>query len=245
MTSPQYICLLSWIPLRASASSTSEMVSSLLFGETCSLIQNHGDWLEVTTNSDHYLGFIPESYLHPFSSVHETYTVCIPYQTAAISSDNNIKINLSPGSLLPPSGVINVNETAFTIPQENKEPNAEKMLLQFLNAPYLWGGRSIFGLDCSGLTQVHARLLGISLPRDAYQQAELGETISYENQQYGDLAFFANHLGKITHVGVITNQNQIIHASGMVRQDLLTSEGIVNTNTQKLTHTLAHIKRMT
>jgi len=117
--------------------------------------------------------------------------------------------------------------------------------LQFLNAPYLWGGRSIFGLDCSGLTQVYARLLGFSLPRDAYQQAELGETIAFENQHYGDLAFFTNHLGKITHVGVIINQNQIIHASGMVRQDLLTSEGIVNTNTQKLTHTLAHIKRMT
>lgn len=244
MSSPLYICLLSWTPLRASASSTAEMVSCLLFGETCSLIQEHGEWLEVVTTTDNYTGFIPNYYLSEYSNTYDSFNNILPFQTTAISADNSQKINLSPGSLVPESGVILLNGTEFHIPQETRKTEPEHVLHQFLHAPYLWGGRSIFGLDCSGLSQNFYGILGTFLPRDAYQQAELGETISFEEKQWGDLAFFANLSGKITHVGIITHQNTIIHASGMVRKDILAPEGILHFATHKLTHTLSHIKRL-
>ena len=115
--------------------------------------------------------------------------------------------------------------------------------LIFLNAPYLWGGRTPFGIDCSGFTQIVYRLQGINIPRDAYQQAEVGNTLSFiEESEEGDLAFFDDSEGKITHVGIIMNNNNIIHASGKVRIDKLDQQGIFNIENALHTHKLRIIK---
>jgi cell wall-associated NlpC family hydrolase len=120
----------------------------------------------------------------------------------------------------------------------------EKLAFVFLNTPYLWGGKSVFGADCSGFTQTVFRFVDIPLLRDAWQQATMGEEVnSLKTVRRGDLAFFDNADGKITHVGIILNNKKIIHASGKVRVDKLMEEGIINGDTKQLTHRLKLIRR--
>ena len=115
----------------------------------------------------------------------------------------------------------------------------------FINAPYLWGGRSPLGIDCSGFTQVVYKLAGQKLQRDAYQQADQGITLGFiEEAEAGDLAFFDNDEGKIIHVGILLGQGKIIHASGKVRIDRIDHQGIFNEETGKYSHKLRIIKRI-
>ena len=119
-----------------------------------------------------------------------------------------------------------------------------KTAFMYLNAPYLWGGKTPFGIDCSGFTQMVYKLNGYSLLRDASQQATQGEALSFiEESEAGDLAFFDNDEGVITHVGIIMEDNYIIHSSGKVRIDRLDHLGIFNPDTQRHTHKLRVIKK--
>ena len=125
-------------------------------------------------------------------------------------------------------------------PKGNLIPTA----FMYLNAPYLWGGKTPFGIDCSGLTQMVYKLNGYKLPRDASQQATEGEPLSFiEESEPGDLAFFDNDEGNIIHVGLIMENNYIIHASGKVRIDRLDHLGIYNAETNRHTHKLRVIKK--
>jgi cell wall-associated NlpC family hydrolase len=131
----------------------------------------------------------------------------------------------------------------LTTPGFIKKDKLVENALMYLNAPYLWGGRSPLGIDCSGFTQMVYRLQGVDLPRDAYQQAEVGTTLSFvEESEPGDLAFFDNTEGKITHVGIILEDNHIIHASGKVRIDRIDQQGVFNTEIGNHTHKLRLIK---
>jgi cell wall-associated NlpC family hydrolase len=115
--------------------------------------------------------------------------------------------------------------------------------LMYLHAPYLWGGRSPFGIDCSGFVQVVYKFSGIQLPRDAWQQAEKGDLLSFiEESAPGDLAFFDNDEGTIIHVGILLENNRIIHASGKVRIDVIDHQGIYNRDLRAYTHNLRLIK---
>ena len=121
----------------------------------------------------------------------------------------------------------------------------EKVAMRYLHAPYLWGGRSPLGIDCSGFVQVLYKCIGISIPRDAYQQADIGKTVNFaEEATLGDLAFFNNEEGKITHVGMILKDKKIIHSSSMVRIDTFDHFGIFNADTKKYSHQLKIIKRI-
>lgn len=125
------------------------------------------------------------------------------------------------------------------------EDSLKKISYTFINTSYLWGGRSVFGIDCSGFTQVVFKCLSIPLLRDASQQATQGDEVGFlQEGKSGDLAFFDNHAGRITHVGILLNENTIIHASGKVRVDTIDSLGIVNTDTGQRTHKLRLIKRI-
>jgi gamma-D-glutamyl-L-lysine dipeptidyl-peptidase len=116
--------------------------------------------------------------------------------------------------------------------------------LKYLDTPYLWGGKSICGIDCSGFSQQVYKHFGIKLPRDSYQQAELGEGVGFLLEaQCGDLAFFDNDEGRITHVGIMLSSDEIIHASGKVRIDKIDNQGIINAETGARTHKLRIIKR--
>jgi gamma-D-glutamyl-L-lysine dipeptidyl-peptidase len=116
--------------------------------------------------------------------------------------------------------------------------------LGFLDTPYLWGGKTACGIDCSGFSQQVFKQFGIKLPRDSYQQAEAGEVVGFLMEaQCGDLAFFDNEEGRITHVGIMLGNDEIIHSSGKVRIDKIDSQGIINSETGARTHKLRIIKR--
>jgi hypothetical protein len=133
----------------------------------------------------------------------------------------------------------------YVVQEELRGLNPSDVARRFLHAPYLWGGKSILGMDCSGLVQLCFALLGITLPRDASQQVLLGEQVSSPKEALpGDLAFFANPEGKVVHVALVMAEGCIIHASGSVRIDRLDSEGIFNCETNAYTHRLSQLKRL-
>ena len=129
------------------------------------------------------------------------------------------------------------------LPQKSKNKLTETAYF-FLNAPYLWGGKSILGIDCSGFTQLVFSLSGIQIPRDAYQQEKIGESVDFVDIKPFDLVFFINDKNRVHHVGIALENSQIIHASGQVRIDSLTNEGIIHSLSNELTHRLHSIKRI-
>ncbi len=241
-----YLCTQSWVPLRAEASSTSEMVSSLLFGETCSLIQQKEDWLQVACSHDDYVGWIPENYLTQNTGQVDALGSKVSVHGAIMQHPEG-RIDLSPGAVVPKNGECIIDGKKFrysdarVFEPEIKDITGLSML--FLHTPYLWGGRSVWGIDCSGLVQVVYGILGFQLPRDASLQVNQGIEIAYADSRPGDLAFFEKQ-GKIIHVGILMSEQRIIHASGKVRIDYMTESGIKNSETGQLTHTLSCIKRI-
>ena len=242
----QLICTQSWVPLRAQSSSASEMVSSLLFGESCILLDKESDWLRVKCLHDEYEGWIPENYLTVQSEEHTGWDKKV-YVHGAVMQNSGARIDLSPGSIIPSSMECVIDHSIFRYGDarvfEPESIDAAGLSSLFLHSPYLWGGRSVWGIDCSGLVQVVYGILGKKLPRDASQQVSAGCNVNFNERLSGDLAFFDKN-GKITHVGIVLSDNSIIHASGKVRLDILTESGINNRETGQITHTLSCIKRI-
>jgi cell wall-associated NlpC family hydrolase len=222
------VCYLSVVPMRATPSDKAELVSQLLFGETFDVIEQQEKWTKIRLHHDAYEGWIDNK----------------QYQIIdKISKKNIVDVNLlHKGRVYYSIGSF----VDFDI-KKKQQNSIISTAKQLLNVPYLWGGRSIFGIDCSGFVQIVYRVNGINLPRDAYQQAEVGELVDIENAKTNDLAYFANDAGKIIHVGiVIRNRNsiKIIHASGKVRIDILNKKGIYNEETKTYSHQLHSIKRI-
>ncbi len=254
------ICHLGVVPCRFEPSDKSEMVTQLLFGETFEIIKQEGKWLQIRITLDGYECWIDEKQYLPLTpelfdreSVFPATCSADLVDLVTKTADNTLTPVLA-GSTLPSyeHGKLTVGEEAFSFDGEITHPLSENIptlvaeyATVFLNAPYLWGGRSVFGIDCSGFTQVVFKMAGIKLKRDAYQQAEQGTTLSFiEEAQTGDLAFFDNEEGKIIHTGIVLSTGKIIHASGKVRVDKLDHQGIFNHDTKKYTHKLRLIKRI-
>lgn len=254
------ICLLSVVPCRREPSGTSEMVSQLLFGEHYTVTEIKEDWIKITTAIDLYDCWISSKQHHKLPEndfqLLEKHPAVYSADLVSLINDveKNIQFPLTIGAVLPliKSGLINIAGKQFMFDgslSAEKKPKAATDFIQtafmLLNAPYLWGGRSPFGIDCSGFTQLVFKLNGIQLPRDAYQQVEKGFPLSFvEEAQAADLAFFDNEDGKIVHVGILLDQHQIIHASGSVRIDKYDHYGIFNGDTGKYSHSLRVIKRL-
>lgn len=249
-------------PVRQEPFEYSEIVTQLLFGETFVVIEEHSNWLRIGITHDSYAGWIDRKSSVIISD--ENFHEMVVNKASSIATklfsaqadDSDFPIRLCPGSTLY---AYNQEANSFQLAQKNykilSDPfdalsdnmaqNVERLAKYYMNAPYLWGGRSPYGIDCSGLTQVVFKMAGISLPRNASQQVMLGKTIEFVNQyQLGDLAFFGNEEGNIIHVGIILDNNYIIHSSGFVRIDKLDQQGIFSLIDNKYTHGLRVVKRI-
>ncbi len=244
------ICNLSVVPLRAEASDVSEMVTQLLYGEHFKILEIRKKWSRIRLAFDNYEGWIDNK---QYINIAEEDYSDFEKREFRLSSDlvdfvtdpNNQLFSVCLGSNISASEYLKHHfEGKFVSEIFPKEHLIETALL-YLNTPYLWGGKTPFGIDCSGFTQMVYKLNGYRLLRDASQQATQGEALSFiEESEPGDLAFFDNDEGKITHVGIIMKDNYIIHAHGKVRIDRLDHSGIFNYEVRNHTHKLRVIKRI-
>ena len=249
------ICELANIPLRFEPSDRSEIVSQVLFGEFFEITETIKNWQKIKLFDDNYEGWIDVKQSRMISQNNFEALSNAPKELNSdlveyISTKENILIPIPLGASLSFLHLKSINTSGFIFEgskTSNIQPKSKLIETAFLylNAPYLWGGKTPFGIDCSGFTQMVYKLNGYSILRDASQQATLGEALSFiEESEPGDLAFFDNEEGKIIHVGIIMNDNYIIHASGKVRIDRLDHLGIFNAETNRHTHKLRVIKRI-
>jgi cell wall-associated NlpC family hydrolase len=237
--------------MRSEKSDSSEQVSQLLFGEVVEIIEEQGNWLQVQSFHDGYLGWIDFKHIHSLREKEVSRWLdglTIEHSDTRLLEGPEGRMRLTKGFFRPAGNhltfSIGRNEYVFLDEQEKEPEDTVEFATRFLNAPYLWGGKSLFGIDCSGLMQLVHRYFDVKLPRDAYEQWECGAEVEYDDRMAGDLVFFINENQKIHHVGLLISPNEIIHAHGYVRIDRLTPEGIIRNLDEQLSHRYHGIKRM-
>jgi hypothetical protein len=244
------ICNLSLVALRAEASDVSELVTQVLYGEHFKILEIRKKWSRIRLAFDKYEGWIDNK---QFINISEEDYLDFDKKPLKFSSDlvdfitdaNKQLFSICMGSSVSASKYLEHHFEGKSISEILPKEHLIETALLYLNTPYLWGGKSPFGIDCSGFTQMVYKLNGYKLLRDASQQATQGEALSFiEESEPGDLAFFDNDEGKITHVGIIMKDNYIIHAHGKVRIDRLDHSGIFNYDLRNHTHKLRVIKRI-
>lgn len=251
------ICNLSIVPLRSEPSDASEMVNQLVFGEHFHILEKTKKWSKIKLAFDGYEGFIDnKQYEEVSESVFNQLEDQEKFYAGElidffIDNENNLT-TIPLGARLPfyENNSFSINDKVYTYEGKIKNqllPKAAiiEVAFHFLNVPYLWGGKTPFGIDCSGFTQTVYKLCGYNLLRDAKEQATQGEALSFiEESEPGDLAFFDNEEGNIVHVGIVMSDYNIIHAHGKVRIDKLDQSGIYNVDTQQHSHKLRVIKKI-
>lgn len=241
------------IPMRKKPGEIYEMVSQVLFGETYEVLEQEKKFTKIKLNFDGYTGWISNESVCENNTDNRNDSIKIVSEPhATIIYKNNNETNLIPGGAeclfsIEKEEYANNNQS-YTFINEgfySVDEDVYKLAMKYLNAPYLWGGRTIMGIDCSGLVQIAFKIKNIKLPRDASQQILLGKTIeSLSQARKGDLAFFNNQAGGITHVGILDGNGKIIHSSGMVRIEIITEDGILNQQSNSISHQLHSIKRL-
>ena len=251
---------ISIIPCRLEPSDTSEMVSQVLFGEHFEVLEKRKKWSRIRLALDNYESWIDNKQFVPitdkdFDGYSSQELKCSLELVALLQQQPLLQMTpITMGASLPGSkpGVCEIQDNTYGFEgqvspsvKEFKKSRIVEYAYLYLNAPYLWGGRTPFGIDCSGFTQIVYKLNGIRLPRDSHEQALLGDGMSFiEEAEPGDLAFFDNDQGKIVHVGIILKDDHIIHASGKVRLDRIDHQGIFDPEIGRHTHKLRIIKRI-
>jgi hypothetical protein len=245
------VCKVSVAPVRLDPSDSSEIVTQLLFGDPVIILEKGQPWIKIRFEADNYEGWMdfkqltyledPEylDYLEkPIVYLHDRFLEIIGPLGKQL---------LMMGSRLPnfdgKSIRLGNNTYTFEVHPTTESNNIITRAFEYLNAPYLWGGKSVFGIDCSGFTQNVFKLHGKQLPRDASKQVLEGKDISFEERQVGDVPFFINAKGIVHHVGILVEKNQIIHAAGYVRIDPFDQEGIYREDLERYTHVFHSIRR--
>lgn len=245
------VCNLSVVPVRVTASDEAEIVTQLLFGNIVEILEKGQPWIKIKFAEDNYEGWMDFKQLtYIDAEEHEK----IVNSTIEYLQDPLLTITGPRGkqNIMLGSALVNLKADTMIFGNEiytlEQTVNAgEYSLLQttmgYLNTPYLWGGKSIFGIDCSGLIQNIFKVHGLLLPRDASEQVYSGELIAYEDRKVGDVPFFINAKGKVHHVGILTAIDEIIHAAGCVRIDPFDEKGIFRTDLDRHTHRYHSIRR--
>ena len=251
------ICLLNCIALRREPADQSEMISQVLFGECFIVLGKENGWLLVHLDFDHYEGWVHQSQVRlldeeMYQQLTEDNLHYLEDMVTFIDDEKGHLQLLSLGSSLPgyKAGKFGFDNLQFTLDGTVNSGRQDKRAIihtayKYLNSPFLWGGKTPFGIDCSGFTQMVYKINGHHLYRDAHQQASQGEVLSFiEESEPGDLAFFDNEDGEIVHAGILLADNHIIHCHGKVRIDRIDQSGIYNVDSHRHTHRLRVMKKV-
>jgi hypothetical protein len=252
------VCLLACIPGRADANERSEMVTQLLFGDSYVILEEREKWIRVSCAHDKYECWVDKGQhfsidLAEYERIQPDNMSVVVDPVNYVVNDKNQFVPVTAGALLAP---VYRKDTFLLAGKEFRIAHSmrtgplaliflEDFAQRFLNTPYLWGGRSAFGMDCSGFVQLVFRAMGLSLPRDAKDQVLKGVAVdSLQKVKTGDLAFFHNDKGVVIHVGILLSPRQIIHSSSWVKQETIDDKGIINTQTQLHSHQLHSVRRL-
>lgn len=249
-----YICENVFVPLRSGPSHRSEMLSQVLFGEKYNFKDQAGHWLKIETQFDKFTGWIDMDHMQ-HSQINENSAGHVLNRSLLCFKKDNTKLVLEAGcDIYAPDFEKKTftagNDTYIADKDFSKQYiTADETLadtaMKFINSPYIWGGRIPSGIDCSGFTQLVYKIHGKQLPRNSWQQSELGTAINFiEETKPGDLVFFDDDRGKISHVGMIISRGLVIHGSGRVRIDTIDHQGIYRQEAGRYTHHLRTIKRI-
>jgi len=252
-------CNVPVMPLRSEPEHRSEQISQLLFGEPAEVIEvNARDWAYIQCTWDDYKGWCKLSqlaqvskrdFMKPVKFLAASHTDKIIFKDAEMWLPMGSELRMKPGKLMPAAENGNFKGRKFRFPEGPFDCEILKTAAnKYLHAPYQWGGRSILGIDCSGLTQMAFKFCNMPIPRDADKQAEEGELVDFlQHARCGDMAFFDNKDGKIVHVGILIDNQTIIHATdaaGRVVVDKIDQGGIISVALRKRTHNLRFVKRL-
>lgn len=245
------ICHLSIVPIRILAEDASEMVTQLLYGDHFKILEKRKYWSKIRDDFDGCEGWVRNSQFIPIQkqdskTLKNTGDIKFSADLVSYVSDGNTAlIPIVLGSAVKNSDFLG-HKFEGTLADSNKgKSNLIITALHYLNSPYLWGGKTPFGIDGPGFTQMVYKINGHKLLRRAEEQATQGEALSFiEESEPGDLAFFDDKEGQINHVGLIMQDNFIIHVYGKVRIDRLDHTGIFNAEQRKYTHKLRVIKKI-
>jgi cell wall-associated NlpC family hydrolase len=253
-------CHVSQAPVRNEPRHGAEMVTELLFGERVEILEiNDKDWAKIRVEWDGYIGWCKYGQLCvvTYKEYKKQAKYLVGNHTSKfIINDSEQHVPLGADLYGMKGGKIHLYQKTAKYKGKKSTIKAlsfncddlKEAAMKYLNAPYLWGGRTIAGIDCSGLVQMAFKLCGTRISRDASMQAEEGTTVDFlQNAKCGDLAFFDNEVGKITHVGILLDNATIIHAtdtSGRVVIDKIDQGGIISVSLRKRTHNLRVVKRV-
>lgn len=244
------------MPVRITPSEQSEQCTQLLFGELFDAEIVNEKWCSICNETDAYEGFVSKNMVtfitdEDFFQLKNSYKQVLAKPIARVRDmGTNDTMYLPMGSIL-----YDCDDASFLILDREYElldaempfydlNDLSKVALQWINAPYLWGGKSMFGVDCSGFVQIVFSVCGKEIPRDASQQVAVGETVCFLSEaESGDVAFFENEDGDIVHVGLLLDNRRIVHASGSVKISLIDNYGILSPE-GGYSHKLRIIKRI-
>lgn len=248
----EYVCIDTVVPVRSGPSHKAEMQTQILLGERYTIADSAGMWTRIKMVFDGSSGWVDNDHFIFVENTSKDKSIILTIGIYAYREDGS-KIFIYCGSEIYELSVDNKSfrvgndlyRTEKAVPLIPPENSMAMTAALYLNAPYLWGGRTGHGIDCSGLTQLVYKMHGISIPRNSFEQVNLGKTINlFSDAISGDLLFFDNNRGEISHVGIMYDPGNIIHASGKVRIDKIDHQGIYKNEIEGYSHKLRLIKRL-